>query len=65
MEENFYWVIFFCSLVLLKHYLRRRFDIKTHQDDRNPVTNIVVNTDIERVDGCKSLHFNTKCKRTK
>ena len=61
MEENFYFVIFFCCLVLLKHYLRRRFDIETKRNDRNPATNIV-NTEIDRVEGCKSLHYNTKCK---
>ena len=61
MEENFYILLFLCSLVIVKHYLRRRFDIKTRQDDRNPATNIV-NPDKEIVEGCKSLHFNTKCK---
>ena len=63
MEENIYVALFFCSLVLLKHYLRRRLDIKIHQDDRNPVTTIVTeNSENDRIDGCKSFHFNSKCK---
>lgn len=63
MEENFYVVIFLCALVILKHYLRRRFDIKTKQNDRDPATNIVnASSQKEIVEGCKSMHFNTKCK---
>ena len=61
MEESFYIVILICFVVILKHYLRRRLDIKTSQDDRNPCTS-QVNTQHLAVDGCKSPHFNTKCK---
>ena len=60
MEDNFYVVTLLCFLVILKHYLRRRFDIETSQDDRNPCTS-QVNTQQDAVEGCKSLHFNTPC----
>ena len=61
MEENFYVVVLLCLIVILKHYLRRRLDIKTSQDDRNPCTS-QVNSQTDAVEGCKSAHFNTKCK---
>jgi len=51
-----------CLLVVLKHYLRRRFDIKTKQDDGNPWTDQVSNQDKSIVEGCKSLHIHQRCR---
>lgn len=46
----------------MKHYLRRRYDIRTNQNDGNPWTS-QVNPQEDCVEGCKSLHFNNQCKR--
>ena len=47
---------------MLKHYLRRRHDIKTNQNDGQPWTS-QLNPQEFCVEGCKSLHFNNPCKR--
>jgi len=62
MEENALVALVLCLLVVLKHYLRRRFDIKTKQDDGNPWTDQVSNQDKSIVEGCKSLHIHQRCR---
>lgn len=64
------------SISVVKHYLRRRVDIRTKQDDGNPWTNQVLTTVVIKniilfpqvsgqentLEGCKSLHFQQQCR---
>jgi len=61
MEENALAALALCILVVMKHYLRRRFDIRTKQDDGNPWTNQVSGQE-NTIEGCKSLHFHHACR---
>merc|ERR1712210_25013 len=61
MEENALAALVLCLLVVVKHYLRRRVDIRTKQDDGNPWTNQVSGQE-NTLEGCKSLHFQQQCR---
>jgi len=61
MEENALAALALCILVVMKHYFRRRFDIRTKQDDGNPWTNQVSGQE-NTIEGCKSLHFHHACR---
>merc|ERR1712107_455240 len=45
MEENIWIVVLLGFVLVLKHFLRRRLDIKTNQHDGNPWTNITDDSD--------------------